>query len=240
MEDRITRYVEDLTQITAEKERIGTELSLATRIQSSMLPHSFPPFPERTEFDLFASMDPAREVGGDFYDYYLIDDDHLCIVMADVSGKGVPAALFMMASKIILANNAQMGKSPAQILTDTNTTICSNNHVDMFVTVWLGILEISTGRLTAANAGHEYPILKQADGSFSLLKDKHGFVIGGLSGIGYQEYEIQLEPGARIFLYTDGLPEATDAEGNMFGIDRMLAALNEDPGASPSQSSSMT
>ena len=235
MEDRITRYVEDLTQITAEKERIGTELSLATRIQSSMLPHSFPPFPERTEFDLFASMDPAREVGGDFYDYYLIDDDHLCIVMADVSGKGVPAALFMMASKIILANNAQMGKSPAQILTDTNTTICSNNHVDMFVTVWLGILEISTGRLTAANAGHEYPILKQADGSFSLLKDKHGFVIGGLSGIGYQEYEIQLEPGARIFLYTDGLPEATDAEGNMFGIDRMLAALNEDPGASPSQ-----
>ena len=235
MEERISRYVDDLTQITAERERIGTELSLATRIQSSMLPHSFPPFPDRTEFDLFASMDPAREVGGDFYDYYLIDDDHLCLVMADVSGKGVPAALFMMASKIILENNAQMGKSPAQILTDTNTTICSNNHVDMFVTVWLGILEISTGRLTAANAGHEYPAIKQPDGSFTLLKDRHSFVIGGLEGIRYQEYELQLEPGSRLFLYTDGLPEATDADGNMFGTDRMLAALNETTDTSPSE-----
>jgi sigma-B regulation protein RsbU (phosphoserine phosphatase) len=179
-------------------------------------------------------MDPAKAVGGDFYDFFLVDDDHLCMVMADVSGKGVPAALFMMASKIILANNAMTGKSPAQILTDTNAAVCSNNRADMFVTVWLGILEISTGVLTAANAGHEYPVLKKPGGAFELVRDRHGFVLGGMDGMKYKEYELTLEPGAKLFLYTDGVPEATDGEGNMFGTDRMLEALNEDPGASPS------
>ncbi len=197
-----------------------------------MLPNIYPAFPDRREFDIFASMDPAKEVGGDFYDFFLVDDDHLCMVMADVSGKGVPAALFMMASKIILANNAMSGKSPAQILTDTNAAICSNNRVEMFVTVWLGILEISTGRLTAANAGHEYPVVKHPDGSFGLYKDKHGFVVGGMNGVRYREYEMKLEPGSRLFLYTDGVPEATDAEGKMFGTDRMIAALNAAEGDS--------
>jgi sigma-B regulation protein RsbU (phosphoserine phosphatase) len=178
-------------------------------------------------------MDPAKEVGGDFYDFFLIDDDHLCMVMADVSGKGVPAALFMMASKIILANNAQMGKSPAQILTDTNAAICANNKEEMFVTTWLGILELSTGKLMAANAGHEYPVIKQADGGFELYKDRHGFVIGGMDGAKYREYELRLEPGARLFVYTDGVPEATNAENELFGTDRMLEALNIDPNASP-------
>ena len=231
----IDDHLEKIRTITAEKERIGAELTLATRIQTSMLPNIFPPFPERTEFDIYASMDPAKEVGGDFYDFFLVDDDRLCIVMADVSGKGVPAALFMMASKIILANNAKMGKSPAQILTDTNAAICSNNREEMFVTVWLGILEISTGRLTAANAGHEYPVLKGPGGDFELVKDKHGFVIGGMAGLKYKEYELTLEPGSKLFLYTDGVPEATDAEGRMFGADRMIAALNSDGGASPEQ-----
>ncbi len=233
MERDLSEYEENLTAITAEKERISTELSLATRIQADMLPNIFPAFPERKEFDIFASMDPAKEVGGDFYDFFLVDDDHLCMVIADVSGKGVPAALFMMASKIILDNNAMMGKSPAQILSETNAAICSHNREEMFVTVWLGILEISTGRLTAANAGHEYPALKKPGGFFEIVKDKHGFVIGGMEGVRYKEYELFLEPGAKLFVYTDGVPEATDANNTLFGTDRMLTALNHVPDASP-------
>ena len=232
---RTRDYIAQITRVTAEKERIGTELSLATRIQASMVPSIFPPYPDRAEFDIYASMDPAREVGGDFYDFFLVDDDHLCMVIADVSGKGVPAALFMMASKIILANNAMMGKSPAQILTDTNRAICSNNSEEMFVTVWLGILEISTGRLTAANAGHEFPALRRADGGFELFRDRHGFVIGGMDGVSYKEYELQLRPGDKLFVYTDGVPEATDAGGGMFGKDRMLSALNRDAAGTPEQ-----
>ena len=228
-------YIDKVQRVTAEKERIGAELSLATRIQADMLPNIYPAFPDRPEFDIYATMDPAKEVGGDFYDFFLVDDDHLCMVMADVSGKGVPAALFMMASKIILANNAMMGKSPAQILTDTNAAICANNREEMFVTVWLGIFEISTGKLTAANAGHEYPVLKHKDGAFELFKDKHGFVIGGMDGVKYKEYELMLEPGSELFLYTDGVPEATSAEKELFGTERMLAALNGDIAASTVQ-----
>ena len=228
-------YIATVERVTAEKERIGAELSLATRIQADMLPSIYPAFPERSEFDIFASMDPAKEVGGDFYDFFLIDDDHLCMVIADVSGKGVPAALFMMASKIIMANNAMMGKSPAEILTDTNASICANNREQMFVTAWLGILEISTGKLTAANAGHEYPVVMQPDGIFEFIKDKHGFVIGGMEGVQYKEYELTLKPGAKLFLYTDGVPEATSAEKELFGPDRLLQALNADRSAEPVQ-----
>ena len=233
METDMVKYMENLMSVTAEKQRISTELSLATRIQTAMLPHVFPPFPERTEFDIYASMNPAKEVGGDFYDFFLIDNDHLGLVMADVSGKGVPAALFMMASKIILQSCAMLGGSPAEILTKTNEAICSNNQEEMFVTVWLGILEISTGKLTAANAGHEYPVIRNAGGRFELFKDKHGFVIGGMAGAKYREYEIQMEPGSKLFLYTDGVPEATDADKNMFGTERMVDALNAEPEASP-------
>lgn len=218
-----------------ENSRIETELTMASSIQADMLPNIYPAFPERSEFDIYASMDPAKEVGGDFYDFFLVDDDHLCIVMADVSGKGVPAALFMMASKILLANNAMLGKTPAQILTDTNSSICANNREQMFITVWLGILELSTGKLTAANAGHEYPVLCHANGRFELVKDKHGFVIGGMEGVKYKQYEMQMEPGAKLFLYTDGVPEATNAENELFGTDRMLAALNEKMSATPEE-----
>jgi len=228
-------YIKQITEITAEKERIGTELALATRIQADMLPNIYPAFPDRPEFDIYAAMDPAREVGGDFYDFFLVDDDHLCMVMADVSGKGVPAALFMMASRIILASHAKQGKSPAQILTDANAAICQNNREEMFVTVWLGILEISTGTLTAANAGHEYPVVLQPGGRFELYKDKHGFVIGGMDGVRYKEYSLTLAPGAKLFLYTDGVPEATDAHSELFGTERMLAALNDDPAAPPEE-----
>ena len=226
-------YMDKVVKVTAEKERIGAELSLATDIQAAMLPHIFPAFPDRPEFDIYASMDPAKEVGGDFYDYFLIDEDHLCMVIADVSGKGVPAALFMMASKIILQSVAMLGYSPAQILARTNDAICSNNEAQMFVTVWLGILQLSTGKLVAANAGHEYPALKGPDGPFELCKDKHGFVIGGMDGVRYREYELQLQRGSKLFVYTDGVPEATDAEKQLFGNERMLAALNEVADAAP-------
>ena len=226
-------YLEEIRTITSERERIEAELSLATRLQAAFLPHDFPPFPDRTEFELYASMDPAREVGGDFYDYFLIDDDHLCLIMADVSGKGIPAALFMMVCKILLKNSAMLGRSVSEILSTTNDNICASNTEEMFVTVWLGILEISTGHITAANAGHEYPIIKRPDGSFELLKDKHCFIIGGMSGVPYKDYELQLEPGSKLFLYTDGIPEATDRDYNMFGTDRLLKALNSAAGEDP-------
>ena len=228
-------YLDQIEDITKEKERMLTELNLASRIQADMLPNTFPAFPERSEFDIHAAMHPAREVGGDFFDFFLIDDDHLCLVIADVSGKGIPASLFMMASKIILANNVKAGKSPSEVLTDTNNSICSNNKEEMFVTVWLGILELSTGKLTASNAGHEYPVIKDPDGLYKLYHDQHGFVIGGVEGIRYTEYEIQLEPGSKIFVYTDGIPEATNNEKGMFGLERMLQALNADAEAMPEQ-----
>jgi len=155
--------------------------------------------------------------------------------MADVSGKGIPAALFMMVSKIIIQSCAMLGRSAAGILDKTNEAICSNNKENMFVTVWLGILEISTGRLTCANAGHEYPVFKRPDGGFELYKDRHGFVIGGLAEARYREYEMQLEPGSKLFVYTDGLPEATDASGSMFGTERMLNALNANAQARPQE-----
>ena len=233
MERDLAAHEEQLTRITAEKERIGTELRMASAIQAAMLPHIFPPFPERREFDLYASMDPAKEVGGDFYDFFLIDSDHLCLVMADVSGKGVPAALFMMISKVILQSCAMLGRSAGEILTKTNEAICSNNQTQMFVTVWLGILEISTGKITCANAGHEYPAIKRADGDYALYKDRHGFVIGGMAGMKYKEYELQLNPGDKLFVYTDGVPEATNARKELFGTDRMLAALNAMRSAAP-------
>lgn len=235
MEEQIVSYVDNLTRATAEKERMVTELSLAARIQLSMLPNEFPPFPERTEFDLHAIMDPAREVGGDFYDFFLVDEDHLCLMIADVSGKGIPAALFMMAARILLKDNAMLGRRPSQILETVNTAICDNNPEEMFVTVWLGILEISTGKLTAANAGHEYPILQEPGGMFEQVKDRHGFVVGGMDGVHYTEYELPLTPGSKLFLYTDGVPEAANEAQEMFGMERILTALNSISSGSPKE-----
>ena len=229
----IDDYVDRIQHITAEKERIVTELALAEEIQVSMLPRNFPPFPDRHEFDIYAVMDPAREVGGDFYDFFLIDDDHLCLVIADVSGKGIPAALFMMSSMIIIKNCTVMGMSPSEILETANDSLFSHNEAEMFVTVWIGILEISSGKLTAANAGHEYPTIKKPGGSYELFKDKHGFVVGGMEGLKYKEYEMQLEPGTSIFVYTDGVPESTNKDEVLFGTDRMIEALNSEPDACP-------
>ena len=182
-------------------------------------------------------MDPAKEVGGDFYDYFFIDDDHLGLVIADVSGKGIAAALFMTISKITLQNFATQIMSPAEILRKTNEMICANNPADMFVTVWIGVLELSTGKLTASNAGHEYPIVKLPGKDYEVVKDQHGFVVGGLEDEIYEDYELQLQPGSKLFLYTDGLPEAKAKGGpqNMFGMERMVDTLNGNPDASPEQ-----
>lgn len=228
----LNEYIQDLSRVTAEKERIGAELDVARHIQASMLPCIFPAFPERHEFDIYASMTPAKEVGGDFYDFFLVDDDHLAMVMADVSGKGVPAALFMMISKTLLKSAVQSGLSPGAVLEKVNNQLCENNDAEMFVTVWLGILEISTGKMKCANAGHEYPAIMRRDGAFQLFKDKHGLVLAGMEGARYREYALELNEGDRLFVYTDGVPEATNADTVLYGTDRMLHALNEAKGSS--------
>ncbi len=235
MERDLYQFEENLTKVTAEKERISTELSLANKIQASMLPNIFPALPEWNEFDVYASMDPAKEVGGDFYDFFMIDDEHLCIVIADVSGKGIPAALFMMASQIMIRNHAMMGKAPSQILCDTNNAICANNREEMFVTVWIGILDINTGIITASSAGHEYPVITNDQGLFELFKDKHGMVVGGIEDAVYTDYELHMDIGSKLFVYTDGVPEATNAEQELFGTDRMVDALNKEPESEPLQ-----
>lgn len=219
------------SEVEKEKHRIGTELNVATNIQASMLPRIFPAFPEHKEFDLFASMTPAKEVGGDVYDFFLVDEDHLALVMADVSGKGVPAALFMVISKTLIKNYAQTGLSPKETLRKVNIQLCEGNEVNMFVTVWLGIYNIKTRTLVASNAGHEFPVIRRGNGDFELYKDKHGFVLAGMEMSKYTEYEVQLDIGDEIFVYTDGVPEATNINNELFGTERMLESLNKHKGA---------
>lgn len=226
MQVDILSYIQDLTSVTAEKERVATELNVARSIQEGMLPCLFPAFPERKELDIYATITPAKEMAGDFYDFFLVDEDHMALVMADVSGKGVPAALFMIVSRTLIKNTAQAGLSPKEILEKVNNQLCENNEGDLFVTVWIGIYEISTGNMLCANAGHEYPIISRQGGEFELLKDKHGFVLGGMENMRYSEYALHLDVGDRLFLYTDGIPEATDKQELLFGNERMLASLN--------------
>ena len=222
-------YIDRLTTVTAEKEKIGAELNVAAKIQSEMLPGVFPPFPDRHEFELYAVMDPAKEVGGDFYDFFFIDKDHLCLVIADVSGKGVPAALFMVISKVLIKTRAREGIGPAEILHEVNEQLCQGNESEMFVTVWIAILDVSTGKGMAANAGHEHPILRRAGKDFELVEYRHSFVLGTMEGIPFSEHEFELHPGDCLFVYTDGLPESTNEKGELFGTDRTLQELNRDP-----------
>lgn len=231
MSASLQEYIKNLSSVMAEKERIGAELNVATQIQADMLPSIFPAFPEREEFDIYATMQPAKEVGGDFYDFFLVDEDHLAVVIADVSGKGVPAALFMVIAKTLLKNRAQMGDSPAKVLEVVNNQLCENNKAEMFVTVWFGVMQISTGKIVAANAGHEKPIIRKADGEFEIFKDKHGFVMGAMEGMKYKEYEFEIEKGGCLFVYTDGVPEATSSESELFGMERLVQVLNEEKDA---------
>ncbi len=231
MTQRMKEYIDEVTRITAEKEKIGAELSVATQIQADMLPRIFPPFPDRSEFEMYATMDPAKEVGGDFYDFFLIDDDHLGLVVADVSGKGVPAALFMVIAKTLIKNRALMKGSPSEVLKYANEQLCEGNEAELFVTVWFAILEISTGKGIAANAGHEHPAIKRAGGKWELSVYRHSPAVATMEGLNFKEHEFELYPGDALYVYTDGVPEATNINDELFGPDRMLESLNKDPDA---------
>ena len=233
MESEMISYIENLTSVTAEKERISTELSLASAIQMNSVPNDFPAFPQRNDFDIYATMTPAKEVGGDFYNFFLIDDDHLAVVIGDVSGKGVPAALFMMVTNILVSFRTRAGGTPSEILSFVNDDLCEHNTVDMFVTIWLGILELSSGKLVYSNAGHEDPaVYRKKDNAFELVKTKHGFIAGGMPNMKFSDFEMTLEKGDRLFIYTDGVPEATNKDNKMFGLDRMMKVLNKNAKAS--------
>lgn len=222
MATELEDYVKNLTTATAEKQKVKTELSIATAIQRGALPKLI----ESDKFNLYAKMRPALEVGGDFYDFFYIDEKHLALLIADVSGKGVPAALFMMVSKIILQHNLKNGLSPAQALTKTNEELCSNNAMDMFVSCLCGVLDLETYKIKFSNAGHEKPAIMHKGKDFSLASIKSGFVLGGMPGMKFEDFELQLSPGDVVFTYTDGIPEATNIENEQFGNERMLAALN--------------
>ena len=228
---RTHALLEKQSRDSFERQRMETELAVATSIQTSMLPCHFPAFPDRSEFDIFAAMIPAKEVGGDFYDFYLLDDDHLCITVADVSGKGVGAALFMSRCMTLLKTQMLSCAKPDRVLAAVNDELCRNND-EMFVTAWLGVLELSTGRLEFANAGHERPLLRQ-NGIFRYVEQKPGFVLGGLEGIVYEPHSMTLQKGDAIFQYTDGVTEAAADETMFFGTQRLLDTLNRSAVLSP-------
>ncbi len=230
-------YIHQLVDLTANKERLTAEFGIAAGIQRNMLPGTFPLYPDRREFDLYASMHPSKEVGGDFYEAFLMDDDRLCMVMADVSGKGVPAALFMVRSIILIKGRAMNDDgtgTPAAILEDVNKGLCENNARMMFVTVWLAILKLSTGELVYANAGHEDPAVRRAGGKYELWETRHGLVLGAYPSGKYTDQVQRLEKGDTLFIYTDGIPEATNADDELFGLDRMLGSLNSHREETPS------
>lgn len=223
----LQQHIRDLTAVTAEKERIGAELNVATKIQKDMLPNIFPAFPERREFDIYATMDPAKEVGGDFYDFFMVDDTHLAVVMADVSGKGVPAALFMVIAKTIIKNQALTGESLDQVFQRANDQLCENDGEGLFVTAFMGLLDLKDGGFTYVNAGHNPPLLRRKGGTYEYLKLDPGFVLAGLEGMTYDTAHLTLAPGDTLYLYTDGVTEALNPEEELFGEDRLRAALND-------------
>lgn len=226
MIEDLETYIENLQSIMSEKERINAELQLASDIQAHMLPCIFPPFPGRKEFDLYALMHPAKEVGGDFYDFFLVNEDKLAVIVADVSGKGVPAALFMVIAKTLIKNYTQMDMEPSEVFTTVNHLLCDGNDAGLFVTAWMGVLEIETGKLTYVNAGHNPPLIKRAGGNFEYLRERTGFVLAGMDGIKYRQNTFDLHPGDRVFLYTDGVTESTNEHEELYGEERLQHFLN--------------
>ena len=210
--------------------RFDKDLEIAKKIQRSALPSVFPPYPNRKDFCIFASMDAAKEVGGDFYDFYLLDENHLAFVVADVSGKGIPGAMFMMTSKTLIKSHAESGLAVNDVFTQVNAQLCENNEAGMFVTAWMGILDLETGLIRYANAGHNPPVVRHKDGSYEYLKGRANFVLAGMEGVRYKEQQLQLQQGDEIYLYTDGVTEAHNAEKQLFGEDRLLVSLNETGG----------
>ncbi len=235
MQERIVENADNLARMTAEKERVSTELDLAKNIQASLLPDVFPAFPDRHEFSLYASMTPAREVGGDFYDFFLIDDDHLALVIADVSGKGIPAALFMAVSRTVIRDQLMSGCNPVRALERANAQLCSENPHMMFVTVWLAVVEIPTGKGVACNAGHEHPAVRRAGSAFELVKYKHDKPAGFIPDTAYHSREFELRPGDTLMVYTDGVPEANNPQKELFGEERMMETLNRYADAEPEE-----
>lgn len=218
--------INEMSESLKEKERISGELEIATKIQAHMLPCIFPPFPDHDEFDIYASMTPAREVGGDFYDFFMIDEKHLAVVIADVSGKGVPAALVMVIAKTLIKNYAQMGMEPCHVFTKVNRLLCEGNEAGLFVTAWMGVLDVESGRLTYVNAGHNPPMIKLGDGGFTFLHSPPGFVLAGLDTTVFRQNELTMVPGDRLFLYTDGVTEATDTSEQLYTAQRLSDCLN--------------
>ena len=225
----IEQFTADNIMLAAEESKVQTELDLASSIQREALIEDFP---KHERFEVYATMTPAKAVGGDFYDVFELSDHRICFVIADVSGKGLPAALMMMAAMTSIRNLATTMNAPSEVLVKLNEKLCSRRVMDMFVTVWIGILDLKTGILTTSNAGHEYPAIN-SNGKYELFKDKHSLVVGGMSGVKYFDHEIQLKKGDRVFVYTDGVPEATNADVKMFGDERMIEALNIEPLAEP-------
>ncbi len=223
--DTLKRYISDA------EARIDAELALAKAIQHSALPSIFPPFPNRKEFEIRASMDTAKEVGGDFYDFYFIDEEHLAFLIADVSGKGIPAAMFMMTAKTLLKSYAESGMSVSDVLTQANNKLCEGNDAGMFVTVWMGYLNTKTGEVTYANAGHNPPLIRHADGSVERVKSRPGLVLAGMENIRYRSYTIQLSKGDILFLYTDGVTEATNNNNSLYGEGRLRSVLERETSA---------
>lgn len=221
---------------TSEKDaRIETELGLATNIQANMLPRIFPAFPQRKEFDIYATMTPAKEVGGDFYDFFMIDDYHLCIVIADVSGKGVPAALFMVIAKTLIKDHSISVREPGAVFTEVNKLLCESNSENLFVTAFEGVLDLRTGEFDYVNAGHELPFIFTKDGKYKAKKMNPQFVLSGFEDMQYKAGSIQLEPGDKLFQYTDGVTEATNANNELYGMDRLEKVLNANTDKTPEE-----
>ena len=236
MEKDMLAYVDNITAITAEKERIGAELNVATKIQADMLPSIFPAFPERNDMDIFASMDPAKEVGGDFYDLFMVDDDHLAVVMADVSGKGVPAALFMVIAKTLIKNHLQNKEPVNEALINANNQLCEGNDEGYFVTTWAAVIDLKTGDVEFADAGHELPLVIHPDGSVEGFKPtKKRPPLATMEDLQFLLDRFNLAPGDKLFLYTDGVPEATNAENELYGMDRLKAVLEKNCKATPKE-----
>ena len=217
----IKDYINELSNVTAEKERIRAELDVAKHIQASMLPCIFPAFPERKEIDIYATMEPAKEVGGDFYDFFMVDDTHLAIVMADVSGKGVPAALFMVIGKTLIKDHTTPGRDLGKVFTEVNRLLCESNSEELFITAFEGVLNLVTGEFIYVNAGHEMPFISKAGGDFEPQKIRAGFVLAGMEGMKYHAGSMMLEPGDKIFEYTDGVTEATNINSELYGMGRL-------------------
>lgn len=235
MLEKLESYIANLSRVTAEKERIGAELDIAKNIQASMLPCIFPAFPERREFDIYATMDPAKEVGGDFYDFFMVDERHLAIVMADVSGKGVPAALFMVIGKTLINDHTVPGKDLGEVFTEVNNMLCESNSEGLFITAFEGVLDLATGEFNFVNAGHEMPFILKAGGEFEPYKIRPGFVLAGMENMKYRAGSITLGAGDKIFQYTDGVTEATSSENELYGMDRLKNALNSVKNTAPAE-----